>query len=210
MSGKTLKQLHKTEWHAWRNMKARCYNKNLPNYHRYGGRGITVCEEWLGKEGFENFLHSMGLKPSPDLTLDRIDNNGNYEPSNCRWADVKAQSNNQEKNIVLIYKGKSLTLAQWAEKLGMTYEQIRARYRYGWDANSIIETPKNKYHKERRNGSKSRLLTYNGKTMNLAQWARELGTGYEVLRTRVRNGWDDKAVLSTPARKSKLYSRDKS
>lgn len=207
MSGKTLKQTHKTEWYAWRNMKARCYNKNLPNYHRYGGRGIKVCDEWLGSGGFENFISSMGLKPNPNLSLDRVDNNGDYEPGNCRWTDVKTQSNNQEKNIVLEYEGKSLTLSQWAEELGMSYDHIRARYRYGWDVSSIIETPKNKYHGERKNTTKNRLYTHNGKTMNLAQWARELETSYESLRTRVRNGWSDDMVLGTPVKKKPLYNR---
>lgn len=79
---------------TWNSMKERCSNTNSPNYHRYGGRGIKVCDRWLNS--FENFLEDMGEKISPDLSIDRIDVNGNYEPSNCRWATKVEQSNNKE------------------------------------------------------------------------------------------------------------------
>lgn len=207
MSGKTLKQTYKVEWHAWRNMKARCQNKNLPNYHRYGGRGIKVCDEWLGKDGFENFLTSMGLRPSPEYSLDRKNNDKDYTPENCKWSTAKEQSNNQETNIRLTYNGETLTLAQWAEKIGMKYDQIRARYRYGWSAEDILKNPKNAHTKERSNDKNTKLLTYKGKTMNIAQWAKELGCSYEIVRTRVRNGWSVERTLETPVKKSKLYKR---
>lgn len=78
----------------WISMKRRCYGKNNASYHNYGGRGISVCDRWKESNGFENFLNDMGECPS-GLTLDRINNNGNYEPSNCRWATLTQQANNK-------------------------------------------------------------------------------------------------------------------
>lgn len=81
-------------WVTWQDMKARCYRKNAKDYNRYGGRGVTICERWLGYNGFWNFVEDMGERPD-GYTLDRIDTNGNYEPSNCRWASKHQQQANR-------------------------------------------------------------------------------------------------------------------
>lgn len=86
---------NKAEYNSYSSMKNRCYNSNCPHYDRYGGRGISVCDEWF--ESFETFLNDMGKRPSLEHTLDRIDVNGNYDPSNCRWADLSTQSFNKRK-----------------------------------------------------------------------------------------------------------------
>ncbi|WWT40487.1 deoxyuridine 5'-triphosphate nucleotidohydrolase [Staphylococcus phage PT94] len=86
---------HTSEYSSWCAMKTRCYNKNYHSYHRYGGRGIIVCDKW--RDSFDNFLEDMGEKPFKNYQLDRIDNNGNYEPSNCRWVSPKENSNNRKK-----------------------------------------------------------------------------------------------------------------
>ena len=83
--------------HTYQNMKRRCLNSSHPKYHRYGGRGIEVCANWL--KSFENFINDMGLKPNSELTLERIDNDGNYTLSNCKWATQKEQQNNRSNNI---------------------------------------------------------------------------------------------------------------
>ncbi len=87
------------EYTAWHNMITRSTNAKLPQWKDYGGRGITVCERWLGEHGFENFLADVGRKPSPELTLDRIDNDGNYEPGNVRWTTHHDQQMNRRKRV---------------------------------------------------------------------------------------------------------------
>ena len=201
MQDKSLRNKYKAEYRAWRNMRQRCLNPKVPNYHRYGGRGIKICKEW---GSFETFFEDMGVKPI-GRSIERRDNNGNYEPSNCYWANRDEQENNKERSVKLTYNGETLSLAQWARKLDMDYQHIRTRYRYGWDTKSIIETPKNKHHKERKITNNSRMLFYNGENLSVSQWAKKLGVSYDVLRNRLRNGWSVENTLKTPAKKSKLY-----
>ena len=108
-------------------MKNRCYNKNEPAYNRYGGRGIKVCDEWREKgTGFVSFKQ-WALKNgySDKLTIDRIDVNGNYEPSNCRWADIYTQANNKRSNRYFIYNGVKKSMAEWSKDLGISYSVIQ-------------------------------------------------------------------------------------
>jgi hypothetical protein len=85
---------HKTEYVTWQDMRYRCNNPNHQSYKRYGGRGIKVCDRWQGRSGFKNFLQDMGKRPSNKYSIDRIDNDGDYTPDNCRWADSRTQSHN--------------------------------------------------------------------------------------------------------------------
>jgi hypothetical protein len=98
------------EYASWRDMHTRCENPNHNSCERYGGRGITICERW---NSFENFLADMGPKPSPKHQIDRIDNDGNYEPSNCQWATRTEQANNRCSNRLLTVDGRTQTFAQW-------------------------------------------------------------------------------------------------
>lgn len=129
------------EYIAWQEMKKRCSNPNTKNYCRYGGRGIKVCERWL--ECFENFFTDMGLKPSRQHSLDRFpDNNGNYEPGNCRWATLREQSLNRRTNVRLTYAGKTLTIQEWSEETGMNRKVIESRIKGGkMSASEILTIP---------------------------------------------------------------------
>lgn len=125
-------------YRSWRDMKRRCTDKKDSHYHLYGGRGIVVCERWL--RSFELFLDDMGECPD-GLSLDRIDNNGNYEPGNCRWADYETQCNNKRTNRLLEYNGLILTMKQWAIRIGIHYDALRARLDRGWPIDLAITTP---------------------------------------------------------------------
>lgn len=118
-------------YHSWIGMKGRCYNKNDKAYRNYGGRGIKVCDRWLGKEGFNNFLNDMGEKPSSKHSLDRIDTNGDYCPENCRWATWEQQENNRRINVFYEYNGKKLTLPQWSKEIGISYYTLLGRRKRG-------------------------------------------------------------------------------
>lgn len=114
------------EYSAWCSMKARCSNKNLPNFNNYGGRGIKVCERWLK---FENFIADMGRKPTKAHSIERINNNGNYEPSNCKWATRFEQTCNRRCNIIIEHNGRRLTASQIGDAAGLTRKVLYQRLR---------------------------------------------------------------------------------
>jgi hypothetical protein len=118
-----------SEWQIWSKLKSRCKNPNGPKFHRYGGRGIKVCDRWLNS--FEDFLSDMGPRPSKLHSIDRINNDGNYEPSNCRWATNLVQGRNSSRVRLVTIKGKKLCIAAWCETLGVPlwkpYEMLRNR-----------------------------------------------------------------------------------
>ena len=121
------------EYRTWRAMKARCHNTIDPKCANYGGRGIRVCERWANS--FEAFLEDMGRKPSPRHSIDRVDNDGNYEPSNCRWATPKEQANNQrlKRSARMVeWNGKTQTMSDWARELGISVTLIHYRLEKGW------------------------------------------------------------------------------
>lgn len=130
-----------TEHKAWTSMRQRCNCQTHKFYLRYGGRGITICERW---SKFENFLSDMGRKPSPHLTLDRIDNEGNYEPNNCRWASYSQQQNNRSSNRVFEFNGTSKTLKQWCVQFGINPVTASDRIKRGWTFARAMTQPVNK------------------------------------------------------------------
>ena len=128
----------------WINMKSRCCNKNFPKYQVYGGRGIKICAEWLNSfVSFREWALHSGY--ADNLSLDRINVNGNYEPSNCRWATQKQQENNRTNNHLITYKGETRTMKQWAEKLGISYNCLQMRLNaYGYTIAEALESSKYK------------------------------------------------------------------
>ncbi len=123
------------EYNSWREMKTRCCNEKSRNYKYYGGRGITICDRWLNS--FQNFYEDMGEKPK-GLTIERINNNGNYKPSNCRWATRKEQGNNKRNNHILNCGRLSLTVAQWARILDIKAHILYTRIYRGWSVERTL------------------------------------------------------------------------
>lgn len=135
MSKKISERASAPEYKVWNNFKNRCNNSNAKNYHRYGGRGIKVCEKWLS---FEGFLEDMGRRPSSEYSLDRINNNGDYCKDNCRWATRNEQTRNRSNNIYIFYNGCSIILKDLAKEVGLDYQVIKRRLDKGVDINTAI------------------------------------------------------------------------
>jgi hypothetical protein len=127
------------EYAVWRQMNQRCTNPRSQRYDRYGARGIRVCEAWA--RSFEAFLADMGRRPSDGHSLDRIDNDGNYEPGNCRWATKAEQNRNRSDNVILEHDGRRMTVAEWAREIGVNHRTLAGRIESGMPTSEAITRP---------------------------------------------------------------------
>lgn len=140
-------------YYIWSCMKQRCYNENHKQYKDYGQRGIKICNEWHEFINFYNWAINNDYQDN--LTIDRINNNDNYEPDNCRWVNMKIQSNNRRSNHIIEYKNEKHTLKEWCDILKLNYKTIQTRINsLKWDAEKAFETPINtKYRNKRSNNN---------------------------------------------------------
>ena len=137
-------------YHIWQKMKQRCYNEHIDGYKYYGGRGIIICDEW--RNNFEFFYKwSISNGYTDKKTIDRIEVNGNYEPSNCRWVTSKEQANTRRSNRIINYKGESKSMKQWADEKGIGYNALCIRIKKGWSIEKALETPVKKVRKRNAN-----------------------------------------------------------
>lgn len=133
------------EYTTWYGIKKRCTNKNNHKYSSYGGRGITVCDRW--SNSFVEFLEDVGLRPTSQHSLDRINNDGNYEPGNCRWATRSEQGCNKRNNRVFSFYGKVMTLSQWCRIAQIKPDTVTERLKRGWTEKKAFWTQaKSKHH----------------------------------------------------------------
>ena len=141
-------RIHDKLYNVWRGIKKRCLNSSHYAYEQYGGRGISMCNEWLDNFGsFYDWALKSGY--AEGLTIDRIDNNGNYCPENCRWVNWKTQGNNRRTNKVLEYNGESHTIAEWARIIGVSREMLWNRLnKYGWTVEESLTIPPGEKRKE--------------------------------------------------------------
>jgi hypothetical protein len=165
----------------WDSMKQRCFNANNEYYYRYGGRGITISDEWLGKCGFNNFMEwSYANGYNENLTIDRKDNDGNYEPSNCRWVSMKIQANNKSINKLIEYKGITKTLSQWAEEFDIPYVTFVKRIDSGWDIERAL--------KEEVTQKRKKIININGKNYTYEELSKITGYAYKTLFKKLNQG----------------------
>ena len=126
------------EYLIWVEMHARCRNAGHPQFHNYGGRGIGVCRRW---KNYENFISDMGARPEGKLTIERVNNELNYSPKNCVWADRLAQANNTTRNVHLKFNGMRLTVSQWSREVGISRNALGLRLKRGWSVKEALTTP---------------------------------------------------------------------
>lgn len=140
MSGKPVHgESYGPEYRAWQTARLRCTDPENAAWADYGGRGITMCDRWLNS--VQAFVEDMGRKPSPRHEIDRIDNNGGYDPDNCRWATRKTNCRNRRSNHCVTLNDERLTLAEWSERTGLLPETIAERLDRGWTPERTLTTP---------------------------------------------------------------------
>jgi hypothetical protein len=144
----THNQRHTVLYSVWRGLRQRCNNPKHASYHNYGGRGITVCEEWdKSFQAFYDWSYANGYSTENQkdeklkLTIDRIDNNGNYEPSNCRWVDRKTQTRNMRTTRFITFNGQNKSVSEWCEIYGIKLQTFNTRIRNGWSIEEALTKP---------------------------------------------------------------------
>lgn len=177
---------HAIEYRCYTSIKTRCYNEKCLPYKNYGGRGIKMCDRWLGPDGFVNFFADMGQRPGEGYSLDRIDNDGDYSPDNCRWTDAKTQNNNRRSNRLITYNGETLSESQWADKMGINRGTLHQRLKR-MPIGQALTMQKQK------------------KKDWLYQLAKERGVDKLRAYKRIQRGWSLEDALNLPPQIGKKY-----
>lgn len=185
-----------TEWLSWKSMKARCFNKRNKSFKYYGGRGISVCKEWLGDSGFANFLRDLGKKPTARHSLGRINNDLGYCKANCRWEEPRQQLRNRTITRFLECRGKRLCVCDWALLTGIRPDTIAKRLdEGGWSVEQALGFAA-------KPSKPGRLIHFRGESHNMADWGRILGLDGDLIECRLNKlGWTVEKALSTPRRR---------
>lgn len=194
---------HRT-YRIYNGMKQRCFNNNNPDYKNYGARGITICDEWLGEDGFVNFYNwAMDNGYNDSLSIDRKNNNGNYCPENCRWIDKKTQQNNTRFNKKITYNGETHTYAEWEEILdnGVSQTDMSHRIKRGWNIERALLTPKKHFRKAKKYYWDKKIV-HNGETKSILEWCKENGIDRYVYRQRINSGWSEEEAMTKPKQRS--------
>src|SRR5574337_328089 len=175
-----IKTAHPGEYNSWQSMKKRCLNPRDRNYPQYGGRGIKIHPAWVSS--FHQFLADMGPKPSPQHSIDRIDNDAGYEPANCRWATPQQQAANRRWCHRLKVNGIPLVASEAAPQVGVPYTTLVARLKNGLQPARAMQAGRLPARKD------SKYLTLHTVTLSVPEWAKKLGIRVRTLRERLRRG----------------------
>ncbi len=173
---------------VWSNMRNRCNNSRCKDYRYYGGKGVTVCQEWNDYYKFRKWAYDNGYQPNCGLTIERNDVCGNYCPENCSWVTRKEQCNNMTSNKLLTLNGETHNIAVWSEKTGIPYTVLESRVTgYGWSDERALTTPVNAHRKQ---------YEFNGVWGDLKELSRRFGINYHTLYNRINSyHWDiDRAL----------------
>lgn len=173
------------EFEVWTGMHTRCYNANSKDFKDYGLRGIAICERW--RLSFEDFLSDMGSRPSPLHSIDRKDNDGDYEPNNCYWATQKEQANNKRNNVNLEINGVTQTLSQWANLKGVNVATVWIRHQQGIRGEKRFQTT-------------TKQIYFNGITDTVSGWSKRTGLKPTTISMRINHyNWSAERALTQGA-----------
>lgn len=175
-------------YRIWKAMRSRCNNQNTAAFPNYGGRGISVCDEWDSFVKFREWALQNGY--TDELSIDRKDNDKGYSPENCRWATRKEQNNNQRSNRLIEFRGELKTLTEWASIMGLSFSCVDDRLRRGWSVEKALTT-----HSDFR---PSRLLVMDGVAKTITEWAREYGINDTTIHYRLKAGWSTSDAITKP------------
>lgn len=178
------------EFRVWCGLRQRCNSSRYREFYLYGGRGIRVCERWLGKDRFANFLQDMGRRPSARHSIERKDVNGDYAPENCVWATATEQARNKRNNRLLTFNGKTQPLPLWADEVGVSVDLLHSRLYRKWSVRRALTTPAD---------AALRKISFGGESLTLTHWARRLGISPSTLHHRLATGWPLAKALAPKA-----------
>ena len=172
---------------TWKHLFYRCYAKKSPDYKNYGGRGIDVCHQWHGESGFYEFIKDVGLRPSKEHSLDRIDVNKGYYPENVKWATNIEQANNRRNTKRYLLNGENLTISEISRKLNIPYKRL-------WKANKLYGSPLEHKKLDPNNGK----YFYDGSYRSMSEIAKMVNLKPSTLMRRIRTGLDFDFAIATP------------
>jgi len=178
-------------YQQWGTMRQRCNNPRNPRYPDYGGRGIRIFPEWDSFPVYHRYIvEHLGPRPSPKHQIDRIDNDSHYWPGNLRWGTPEEQNNNKRNNRCVTWKGETLTVAQWAKRIGIDYKLLHRRLTDGWTIEHAFEQPPRR----------TKLIMHQGVALTAAEWARKSGIPERTLHGRLARGLTIEQALAQQPR----------